>query len=65
MFKKEVRILQTINRTCNCQIGYLTVEYSENDVLSSNFLFKPDIDEPICMIDIVDDNTIYYNFDTL
>jgi hypothetical protein len=65
MSKKEVRILQTINRTCNCQIDYLTAEYDQNNDLLPNFLYSPAPDEPIRMIDKADENDFYYHFDGL
>jgi hypothetical protein len=46
-------------------------EYDYNDVsqnyeLARKFIYGPGIDEPICMIDVADSNTVYYyHFDGL
>jgi RHS repeat-associated protein len=41
-------------------------EYDENDNLLRKFVYGPGIDEPICMIDVADNNAVYYyHFDGL
>ena len=41
-------------------------EYGENDDLLRKFVYGPGIDEPICMIDVADNNAVYYyHFDGL
>ena len=41
-------------------------EYDVNDTLLRKFVYGPGIDEPICMIDVVSGNTVYYyHFDGL
>ncbi|UCD52921.1 MAG: hypothetical protein JSW27_09825 [Phycisphaerales bacterium] len=41
-------------------------EYDANDVLLRKYIYGPGIDQPICMIDVVDGNAVYYyHFDGL
>ncbi|MBW2149676.1 MAG: hypothetical protein JRI22_22005 [Deltaproteobacteria bacterium] len=41
-------------------------EYDGNDTLLRKFVYGPGIDEPVCMIDVTDSNTVYYyHFDGL
>ncbi len=35
-------------------------EYDGSDNLLWKFIYGPDIDEPICMIDVADSNAVYY-----
>jgi len=35
-------------------------EYDVNNTLLRKFVYGPGIDEPICMIDVADGNTVYY-----
>lgn len=41
-------------------------EYDSNDTLLRKFVYGPNIDEPVCMIDVTDGNKVYYyHFDGL
>ena len=44
----------------------VTAEYDGSDNILRKFVYGPGIDEPICMIDVADSNTVYYyHFDGL
>ena len=44
----------------------MIAEYDVNNSLLRKFVYGPDIDEPICMIDVADSNKVYYyHFDGL
>lgn len=66
---KGRRICKTINGTIisYCYDGdQVIAEYDANDTLLRKFIYGPGIDEPICMIDVTDNNAVYYyHFDGL
>jgi RHS repeat-associated protein len=63
------RISKTVSGTTTkyCYDGdQVIAEYDSSDNLLRKFIYGPGIDEPICMIDVPDNNSIYYyHFDGL
>ena len=53
--------------TMYCYAGeQIIAEYDGNDNLLRKFVYGPGIDEPICMLDVADNNAVYYyHFDGL
>jgi len=56
-----------ITMTRYCYDGdQVIAEYDGNGALVRKYVYGPGIDEPICMIDVADNNAIYYyHFDRL
>lgn len=49
-----------------CYDGDQVIAEYEGGSLVRKFIYGPGIDEPICMIDVADSNTVYYyHFDGL
>jgi len=62
------RISKTVGAitTKYCYDGQQVIAEYENDVLARKYIYGPGIDEPICMIDVSNDNAVYYyHFDGL
>jgi RHS repeat-associated protein len=66
------RISRTIYGSPDVTIQYaydgdrIIAEYDANDVLLRKFIYGPGIDEPICLIEVADNNAVYYyHFDGL
>ncbi len=62
------RVSKTVGGTTTkyCYDGDQVIAEYEDDVLVRKFIYGPGIDEPICMIDVADSNTVYYyHFDGL
>lgn len=62
------RISKTVSGTTTkyCYDGAQVIAEYENDTLARKFIYGPGTDEPICIIDIADNNTVYYyHFDGL
>lgn len=66
------RISRTIYGSPDVTIRYaydgdrIIAEYDGNDVLLRKFIYGPGIDEPICLLEVADNNAVYYyHFDGL
>jgi hypothetical protein len=63
------RISKTVSgvTTKYCYDGARVIaEYDGSNTLLRKFIYGPGVDEPICMIDVADSNTVYYyHFDGL
>jgi len=64
---RRVRRIVDGNTTKYCYDGgQVIAEYDGSDNLLRKFIYGPGIDEPICMIDVADNNAVYYyHFDGL